>query len=248
MDTVEFWSTCSVNGLVLTNEQMELLVRYVEDLLHWNNRINLISRRDTEHIWVRHILHSLTPLIMNAMPRSGKALDIGTGGGLPGIPLKIANPKLDMTLLDSIAKKVRTTSMLASHITKHGLRAVRERAEELPKDARHAGPYDVVVSRATAPLVDLMTWSRPLLKPGGRIVALKGGALTDEVEQAQTKHPDAVISVIDIDVRGVDWFREENKRIVTVEFGGKKEEARKEKEEEPVVEERKEGEGKNENE
>lgn len=218
MDAVEFWSTCSVNGLVLTHEQMGLYVRYVEDLLHWNSQINLISRRDMEHIWLRHILHSLTPLIMDVMPRSGKALDIGTGGGLPGIPLKIASPKLDMTLLDSIAKKVRTTGMLASHITKHGLQAIRNRAEELPNEPRQANSYDVVVSRATAPLVDLMAWSRPLLKRGGRIVALKGGALTDEVEQAQSKHPDGTISVMDIEVRGIEWFREENKRIVTVTF------------------------------
>lgn len=218
MDAVEFWSTCSVNGLVLSNEQMGLYARYVEDLLYWNNQINLISRRDTEHIWLRHILHSITPLIMEAMPRSGKAIDIGTGGGLPGIPLKIAAPKLDMTLLDSIAKKVRTTAMLASHISKHGLQAIRNRAEELVNEPRHVMAYDVVVSRATAPLVDLITWSRPLLKPGAEIVALKGGALTSEVEQAQTKYPDAEISIVDIEIRGVDWFRQENKRIVKVGF------------------------------
>src|SRR5690606_25183143 len=112
----------------------------------------------------RHILHSLSIAITGELPQSGKMLDIGTGGGLPGIPLKIIYPKLDVTLLDSIAKKVQTTGMIASHITKHELRAVRNRAEELPNDPRHKGPYDVIVSRATAPLVDLMKWSQPILK------------------------------------------------------------------------------------
>lgn len=214
MDAVEFWSVCSVNSLVLSHEQMEECSRYVEELLYWNQRVNMISRRDTEHVWLRHILHSITPLMMNLFPDSGTVLDLGTGGGLPGIPLKIARPKLDMTLLDSIAKKVNTVSMLASHITKHGLRAIRNRAEELPQEKEHVRAYDVVVSRATAPLVDLMTWSEPLLKEGGQIVALKGGALTNEVEHASGKHPGSSIEIHDIEIRGVDWFQKENKRIV----------------------------------
>jgi 16S rRNA (guanine527-N7)-methyltransferase len=140
---------------------------------------------------------------------------------LPGIPLKIAYPKLDITFLDSIAKKVQTVGMLASHITKHGLRAVRNRAEELPNDPKHRGPYDVVVSRATAPLVDLMKWSRPVLKPAGKILTLKGGDLTEEIRQAQTKFRDAQITVVDLAVRGVDWFTEEEKKVVEVTFPSK---------------------------
>ncbi|MBC8146271.1 MAG: 16S rRNA (guanine(527)-N(7))-methyltransferase RsmG [bacterium] len=219
MDAVEFWSICSVNGLVLSREQLAQIERYAGDLLYWNERVNLISRRDTEHIWLRHILHSLTIAMSGEMPATGRVLDIGTGGGLPGIPLKIALPKLDVTLLDSIAKKVQTTGMLASHISKHGIRAVRQRAEELPNDPSLKGPYDVVVSRATAPLVDLMKWSHPILKPGGKILTLKGGALTDEVEHAQSRFPNASISILDIDVKGVEWFVAEEKKLVRVTFG-----------------------------
>lgn len=190
--------------------------RYVQDLLYWNDRVNLISRRDTEHIWLHHILHSVSMVFTGEMPKSGKIIDIGTGGGLPGIPLKIVNPKFDITLLDSIAKKVQTVGMLASHITKHGLRAVRNRAEELPNDKDLSGPYDVVVSRATAPLVDLMKWSAPVLKPEGKLLTLKGGDLTEEVRQAQRKYPDADIALLDLNVRGVDWFTQEEKHLVRV--------------------------------
>jgi 16S rRNA (guanine527-N7)-methyltransferase len=218
LDAVEFWSICSINGLVLSQEQMAQFERYVNDLLYWNERVNLISRRDTEQIWLHHILHSISITFTGELPASGRVLDIGTGGGLPGIPLKIVNPKLDITLLDSIAKKVQTTGMMASHITKHGLRSVRNRAEELADDPQNKGPYDVVVSRATAPLVDLMKWSKPVLKPGRKLLTLKGGALTDEIRQAQSKFADAEITVLDLEVRGVDWFQKEEKRLVRVQW------------------------------
>jgi len=216
LDSTEFWSICSANGLVLTREQVEQFKRYAGDLAYWNEKVNLISRRDIEHIWLRHLLHSVAIAFTGELPKSGKVIDIGTGGGLPGIPLKILNPKFDITLLDSITKKVQTVGMLASHITKHGLRAARLRAEELPNDPKLKGPYDLVVSRATAPLVDLMKWSHPILKPEGKLLTLKGGTLTEEIRQAQVKFPDAETAVLDLNVRGVDWFTQEEKRLVRV--------------------------------
>jgi 16S rRNA (guanine527-N7)-methyltransferase len=218
LDSIEFWSVCSANGLVLSREQIAQFERYANDLLYWNEKVNLISRRDIEHIWLRHILHSISIAFTGELPKSGKVIDIGTGGGLPGIPLKILNPKFDMTLLDSIAKKVTTVGMMAGHITMHGLRAIRQRAEELPNDPKLRGPYDLVVSRATAPLVDLMKWSRPVLKHDGKILTLKGGDLTEEIRQAQTKFADAEITVIDVRVRGAEWFEQEDKRLVCVRF------------------------------
>lgn len=225
MDEIEFWSVCSTNGLVLSQEQMAQFERYANDLLYWNEKVNLISRRDVEHVWLRHILHSVAMGFTGELPKSGKVLDIGTGGGLPGIPLKIVNPKYDVTLLDSIAKKVQTVGMMASHITKHGLRAVRERAEELPNHAGLKGPYDLIVSRATAPLVDLMKWSRPVLKPEGVILTLKGGQLDEEIRQAQTKFKEAEITVIDLHVRGCDWFETEEKKLVRVRWPNRADEA-----------------------
>lgn len=216
MSPVEFWSLCSMNGLILDDEQMERLTRYATDLVHFNEKLNLISRRDTEHVWLRHILHSLTPVLMDLVPDSGRVLDIGSGGGLPGIPIKIARPGLDMVLLDSIAKKVKTTEMLASHVIEHGLVVLRERAEELPKYPEYAAGFDLIIARAVAPLVDLITWARPLLKPDGQMVLLKGGTLIDEMDHAVGKHPDAQITIHDIELVGLDWFAQENKRIVTV--------------------------------
>jgi len=221
MDATEFWSICSANGLVLSREQMAQFERYADDLAYWNERVNLISRRDIEHVWLRHLLHCTSLAFTGLLPKSGRVLDIGTGGGLPGIPLKIINPKFDITLLDSIAKKVNTAGMMASHITPHGIRAVRQRAEELPNDPKLRGPYDLVVSRATAPLVDLIGWSRPVLRqPGGFILTLKGGDLADEIGQAARKHTAASISVHPLRVLGVNWFEQEEKKVVQVQFNG----------------------------
>jgi 16S rRNA (guanine527-N7)-methyltransferase len=213
---VEFWSICSINGLVLTEEQMALLNRYAEDLVYWNERVNLISRKDIHHIWDHHILHSIAPVLMGLMPDSGRILDIGTGGGLPGIPLKIVLPELDITLVDSIAKKVRTTSMLASHVAKHRLHVVRARAEELADDPKHVGVYDVVVARAVAPLKALTGWAFPLLKPDGKLIALKGGDLEAEIADAAKTFPDRTIACQDIELKGFDELRKEEKKIVVV--------------------------------
>lgn len=221
MTAVEFWSLCSMNGLIIDDPKMEKLSRYVSDLLYWNEKINLISRRDTEHVWRSHILHSLTPILLGMIPKSGRVLDIGSGGGLPGIPMKIVHPALDIVLLDSIAKKVKTTEMLASHVIDHGLKAFRERAEEMPNYPEYAEGFDLVIARAVAPLVDLIGWAKPLLKPGsGRMVLLKGGTLVDELDHAVGKHPDAQVTIHEIKLTGTDWFADEQKRIVTVHFGG----------------------------
>ena len=205
-----------MNGLVLSREQNAQFERYVTDLLYWNDRINLISRRDIDNIWLHHILHSISPIIIGVMPKSGKVLDVGTGGGLPGIPLKIAQPNLDMTLIDSIAKKAQTVGMLAGHITSLGLRALRTRVEALGDLPSNHGKYDLVVSRAVAPLVDLIKWSKPLLRKGGRILAYKGGDLTEELQQAQTKYPTVSVVIHEIHVKGTDWFEQEEKKLVEV--------------------------------
>jgi 16S rRNA (guanine527-N7)-methyltransferase len=105
---------------------------------------------------------------------------------------------------------------------------VRLRAEELVNDPKLKGPYDLIVSRATAPLVDLMKWSQPVLKSTGKILTLKGGDLQEEIRQAQTKFKDADITVIDLHVRGVEWFEEEEKRLVRVRWNGGEEKAEQE--------------------
>jgi 16S rRNA (guanine527-N7)-methyltransferase len=105
---------CLRNGLEISDPQLELLNRFVHGLLEWNRAINVISRKDEENVWYGHILHCLTMLFLLEIPERAKVLDLGSGGGLPGIPIAIVRPDLEITLLDSIAKKTKVMEDLRS--------------------------------------------------------------------------------------------------------------------------------------
>jgi len=146
----------------------------------WNARLNLVSRRDLEHLAERHVLHSLA--IAKAFPFAAgmHVLDAGTGGGFPGIPLAILRPDCRFTLADSVAKKIRAVQAIALELGLDNVRAVASRVEDLP-DA-----FDAVVSRATAPVKDLVRWTSKLLAPepygaASGLICLKGGDLAAEL-------------------------------------------------------------------
>src|ERR1700690_4224847 len=112
----EFQTICRRNGLNLSDSQLRLLGRFVDGLLEWNSKINLISRRDQENVWFSHVLHSLTPLFFVEFSKGLRVLDLGTGGGFPGIPLAIARPDLELVLLDSIKKKTLAVQDLVDQL------------------------------------------------------------------------------------------------------------------------------------
>lgn len=160
--------------------QMEMLPPLYEE---WNAQINVISRKDQEGIWERHILHSLC--LGGIMPhRPGlHVLDIGTGGGFPGIPLAIAFPSIHFTLADSIGKKIKVVQAIVDALGLKNVTAVHERAERLK------GPFDVVVTRAVAPAATLRSWVRHswTKNPNAALYALKGGDLSEELMGMKAK-------------------------------------------------------------
>ncbi|MFI5202194.1 MAG: 16S rRNA (guanine(527)-N(7))-methyltransferase RsmG [Candidatus Kapaibacterium sp.] len=219
---------CHSNGLHVTAEEAKMMSGYAKLLSQWNSKINLISRKDEAHILDRHILHSLTL----AMPgtsdhpisgydfRNKRALDIGTGGGLPGIPLKIAIPSLDVTLVDSTQKKIAAVNEMVIELGLTGIRVIAARAEDLANSPEYAREYDVIVSRAVAPLEDLVKWSRGLLKPGGVLFSLKGGDLSEETRRANRLNYVSGIEVKALDLTGYSEFMREEKKLVRVNFSG----------------------------
>ncbi|RPH37180.1 16S rRNA (guanine(527)-N(7))-methyltransferase RsmG [bacterium] len=228
---------CRDNGLRLEDRQVDLLRRYVDLLRGWNARVNLISRRDEENIWWSHILHSLSFLFFLQPGQGMRLLDLGTGGGLPGIPLAILRNDLHIVLLDSIRKKTAAVQEMAEQLPLTNVRVETGRAEEVSSKSGFSGAFDIVVARAVAPLEDLVRWSRPLLRgtkgkevphrlahPAGRslstplLVALKGGDLSEEVRRAQQKARSAVISANTLVFPGSEELGLEDKRLVTVEF------------------------------
>jgi 16S rRNA (guanine527-N7)-methyltransferase len=167
----------------LQPEQYARLEQLGELYRHWNAQINVISRTDIENLEVRHVLHSLAIAKVMAFRDGAKIVDLGTGGGFPGIPLAILYPEVQFTLIDSIGKKIKVVNEVASAIGLTNVQGIHTRAEDL----RNAGTFDFVVTRAVAPLDRLQSWTRHLIAkkhqhafPNG-VLALKGGDLSAEI-------------------------------------------------------------------
>lgn len=173
-----------------TPEQLQQL-RQLEGLYkEWNGKINVISRKDIDHLYERHVLHSLSIAAAFELPAGASVIDIGTGGGFPGVPLAIFFPEVRFHLVDSIAKKLKVVEAVAESIGLKNLTTEHTRAEGIRNRK-----FDYVVSRAVAPLKNLWNWGKPLLKskaidsnavqPG--LICLKGGDLAREIQESGTR-------------------------------------------------------------
>jgi 16S rRNA (guanine527-N7)-methyltransferase len=218
MDIVKFWTICSANGIILTPEQIKQFERYHRELLYWNEKVNLISRKDEDNIFERHFLHSLAILKYYKIPPKSRCLDFGTGGGLPGIPLKIACGDINMLLVDSIRKKIKITDMFVQHSEMRNVKAICCRVEELALDSKYLRSFDFIFSRAVAKLDEMIEWVIKLLKPSGTMIFLKGGDLVEEINAAKSKFPGLTIEESKIKLFGADWFEKEDKKILICEF------------------------------
>jgi len=158
------WITLSLSEEKLFQEFLSLFIAY-------NSHTNLSAIRDEEWIIVKHFIDSIA--ILRAVNLEWKILDIGSGGGFPGIPLKIIQPSLRITLLDSVGKKVKAMNHFIQELQLRDIMAIQERAEILAKNPEYAGKYDFVVSRATAYMSDILPWSAPFLKRNGKIILYK---------------------------------------------------------------------------
>ena len=153
----------------------------------WNQKINVISRKDIDNFYMHHVLHSLSIATQFDFPAGYNILDLGTGGGFPGIPLAIFFPEVHFHLVDSINKKLKVTEAVADAIELKNITVQHTRAEDI-----HNKEFDIVVSRAVAPLKDLWFWSRPLLqkkrvdqpKKITGLICLKGGDLNKEITES----------------------------------------------------------------
>jgi len=216
MDFIEFWTLCSANNIELDKLQMENIRRFHQEVIYWNEKVNIISRKDIDNLLDRHILHSLSIMKYVNIPPKARIIDVGTGGGFPGTPLKIANPDIFITLVDSIAKKLKIANMIAQHTGLRNIEAKAQRIEELAKNANYQQKFDFVVSRATASAVKIYSWTHNLLKPTGQIILWKGGDLTNEIDELNDFDKNLNIKVINIDLFGYDFFKKEDKKFLII--------------------------------
>ena len=171
--------------------QLDQLGHLQELYADWNQKINVISRKDLDNFYVHHVLHSLSIATKFNFPDGYQVLDLGCGGGFPGIPLAIFFPEVQFLMVDSIRKKLMVVEAIADAIGLSNIKIRHSRAEEI-KDKQ----VDVVVSRAVAPLKDLWHWSKPLIRrnkmaagtdhPNG-LICLKGGDLSQEIFESGCK-------------------------------------------------------------
>lgn len=176
-------------GVVLEPHQAGMFKRYRDLLVEWNQRFNLTALTDDASILALHFLDSLTvvPLIaslQHQQPAPLNVLDVGTGAGFPGLPLKIALPRLRVTLMDSTAKKVHFCNEVIRALGLADISAVHGRAEEAGHQPAHRERYDVVVARAVAPMPTLAEYLLPLTRVGGTCIAMKGSDAQAEAERA----------------------------------------------------------------
>ena len=168
-------------GILPADSQIDLLLRYARELMVWNEKMSLVSLKSSLDI-TKHLIDSLTPACC-VTGDSMNLLDIGTGAGLPGIPLKIIKPSLRVTLVEASRKK---TSFLKSVIRTLGLediRVVNNRIESLVSDISYKGCFDIVISRATFKIHELLTLGIPFMAEGGRVIAMKGRRANEEMIQ-----------------------------------------------------------------
>jgi 16S rRNA (guanine527-N7)-methyltransferase len=165
----------------LSSVQREQLLKIDPLYREWNAQINVISRKDIDNIYLHHVLHSLAIAKIISFAKNTRILDVGTGGGFPGIPLAIFFPYCNFTLIDSIGKKVIVAHEISQSLGLKNVKVLKARAEELK------GEFDFVITRAVAPLPTINTWVQKIIKPGGLnklengIIALKGGDLKEEI-------------------------------------------------------------------
>lgn len=172
-------------GIPLTAEQIGQFSVYNEMLLDWNTRMNLTALTAPEDVAVKHIIDSLTAYDAALFDGARTLIDVGTGAGLPGIPLAVYAPHLTVTLLDALNKRVRFLTEVTAAMGLPNVRCIHARAEEAARTAEHRAAYDIVVSRAVARLPVLLEYTLPFVRVGGTLLALKGRAYAEEQKEGQ---------------------------------------------------------------
>ena len=172
-------------GIPLTAEQIGQFSVYHEMLLDWNTRMNLTALTALEDVAVKHIIDSLTAYDAALFDGARTLIDVGTGAGLPGIPLAVYAPHLTVTLLDALNKRVRFLTEVTAAMGLQNVRCIHARAEEAARTVEHRAAYDIAVSRAVARLPVLLEYTLPFVRVGGTLLALKGRAYAEEQKEAR---------------------------------------------------------------
>jgi 16S rRNA (guanine527-N7)-methyltransferase len=172
-------------GLKLTPAQQSAFKRYEDELLDWNKRVNLTAIRDPQQIHMKHFLDSLTCLCAMRDTHMERVVDVGAGAGFPGMPLKIACPGTQLTLIESVGKKADFCRHIATTLKLEGVEVVKARAEEVGRMPAYRQQFDWAIARAVAVLPVLAEFLLPLVRVGGAMLAMKGESAAAEAQSSE---------------------------------------------------------------
>lgn len=172
-------------GITLSEKQIQQFIRYYELLVEWNSFMNLTAITEYEEVMEKHFVDSLAAVKVCDFHQVKSLIDIGTGAGFPGIPLKIAFPHLEVVLLDSLNKRTKFLNEVINQLGLENIRTIHGRAEDYAKQKEYREQFDVCVSRAVANLSTLSEYCIPYVKNTGEFISYKSGKIEEEVEQAR---------------------------------------------------------------
>lgn len=184
-DTTDFMNNLKQLGLVLSDNQIKQFLIYYEMLVEWNHGINLTAITDFQDVLSKHFLDSVSLIKAIELDRNIKLIDMGTGAGFPGIPLKIVFPKLKITLLDSLNKRILFLNKVISILDLKEIETVHGRAEDFAKPGKLREQYDICVSRAVANMTTLSEYCLPFVKKGGFFISYKSEKIVEEMTVAE---------------------------------------------------------------
>ena len=186
MKPEEFYVHLADLGYPLTDRQKEQYERYFELLVEWNEKINLTAITEKDEVYLKHFYDSIAPILQGLIENQPiRLLDIGAGAGFPSLPMKILFPELDVTIIDSLNKRINFLHLLAEELGLSGVHFYHGRAEDFAQDKAFRAQFDIVTARAVARMQVLSELTIPYLKVGGRLLALKASNAPEELEEAK---------------------------------------------------------------
>lgn len=204
-DFTKFRNSMKSIGIELTDSQLNAFETYYDMLIDRNKVMNLTAITEFDEVMDKHFLDSVYLFRSIKLEADYKLIDIGTGAGFPGIPLKIVFPELKITLLDSLNKRVGFLNDLIEELNLNNIEAIHGRAEDIARDKAYRASYDIAVSRAVANLSTLSEYCLPFVKIGGKFVSYKSGDCADEVDNAK-----AAIQLLGGKINKIDEFSYSN--------------------------------------
>lgn len=184
-NTNQFEKDCSELGIVLTPDQIQQFLKYYEMLVEWNEYMNLTAITEYDEVMKKHFVDSISLCKAYDVTQRKTVIDVGTGAGFPGLALKIAFPNLQVTLLDSLNKRINFLNEVIQTLGLTGVETIHGRAEDYAKPGKCREKYDLCVSRAVANLSTLSEYCLPFVKQGGKFISYKSEKIADEMDAAQ---------------------------------------------------------------